>query len=322
MKVITYSKNIFIPITDFCINECSYCKFRSDLEIAGIMKLEQIKSHLFAAKSAGCKEVLFSCGTQPDKSVKFRQRFRSETGYNSVVELVTAACQKALEIGLIPHTNLGVIDFEALEILAEYNGSMGLMLETTAKVAAHCYSSTKDPSTRLEFIAQAGQLKIPFTTGLLVGIGEEKKDRINSLQALSDLHNKYGHLQEVIIQPVKSTKKGLAGVSLVQLQQLIGLAREIMPPEVAIQVPPNLEIENLKGLIESGVSDLGGISSLTDDYINPEYKWPQLEQLKEELEPKYQLRERLPIYSHFLQEEWLRKRVQVSLQREGWQNGL
>ncbi|MGM0472408.1 MAG: 7,8-didemethyl-8-hydroxy-5-deazariboflavin synthase subunit CofG [Bacillota bacterium] len=312
MSSITFSKNVFIPLTHCCSNHCTYCNFRRSLDTDQIMDLTTISSLLKQAKAAGCKEALFTLGTQPHRVEGFSEHLAEETGFTNIYELLIASCQRALEIGILPHSNLGVVDQEILTRVRKYNASLGLMLESTAKLSAHKDSPTKDPKQRLEFIELAGQLQIPLTTGLLLGIGESTQDRRESLYHLRRLQQQFGHLQEVILQPVKDSK--FQSPSQAELKSLITQARQILPSEVAIQVPPNLE--QVEELIAAGVSDLGGISPLTIDYINPEYEWPQIAELRARIDQP--LVERLPIYQRYLTQDWVAKPVWECLQREGW----
>ncbi|AGB42228.1 7,8-didemethyl-8-hydroxy-5-deazariboflavin synthase, CofG subunit [Halobacteroides halobius DSM 5150] len=316
MKTVTYSKNIFIPLTNACYNNCNYCQFKKPLSKANITSLAQIKATLKQAKQAGCKEVLFTCGSKPRKVAGFKEKLKLETGFKSLFDLLVAACQQALEIGLLPHSNLGVISKEKLQKLARYNASLGLMLETTADVNAHTQSPTKKPVFRKKLISTAGQLKIPFTSGLLLGIGESRQDRIDSLIELKKLQTTYGHLQEIILQPVDPPiDTEITTPSIRVLIDTLELARKILPEEVALQVPPNLV--DLNQVISYFIDDIGGISPLTIDYINPEHKWPAIERLQTRF-PEIKFQERLPVYSQYLTTEWLKEPVWNCLQSEGW----
>ncbi len=316
MKKITYSRNIFIPLTTACNNNCSYCNYRQKINQAKIISLTEIENLLEKAAQVGCKEVLFTSGSQPENCPGFKEKLQDKTGFNSIIEFAINACQQALELGLLPHSNLGLLAKNHLEELAKYNASLGLMLETTALVKAHQDSPTKDPQQRLKMIRQAGELKIPFTSGILIGIGENKRDRIESLKQLRDLSNQYGHLQEVIIQPVKSAQDTeLESPGQTTLIETIRLAQEILPREVAIQTPPNLV--ELKTAIKAGVDDLGGISPLSKDHINPEHNWPKIKKLKEQF-PRINFQERLAVYPEFIDKKWLAKPVWNCLKEKGW----
>jgi FO synthase subunit 1 len=208
-------------------------------------------------------------------------------------------------MGLLPHTNAGVLCDEELKALSPYNASMGLMLETTARLEAHAESPGKRPEARLDFIERAGRQKIPLTTGILVGIGEALEDRRESLRSIADLHHAYGHVQEVIIQPLEpKPRTPMAEASPpgeAELLQAVAMARAILPEEVAVQVPPNL-VDPLP-FAQAGASDLGGISPLTPDWINPNRPWPDLEDLRRRL-AGYRLRERLAVYPRYVHKGW------------------
>lgn len=304
MRPVTYSKNVFIPVTDLCRNRCGYCSFRREPGEARIIRRFEAQSLMAKAAAEGCSEALFSLGESPWEVEGF-SRLASAAGITDLVDYLVELCELALEHGLLPHTNAGVLSEEHLRKLAPYNASMGLMLETTAFVKAHADSPGKRPSTRQEFIARAGSLRIPFTTGILVGIGESRDDRRASLQAIADLHRSFGHIQEVIVQPLdpkaKTALEAAPRPNMDAVRETVKTAREILPESVALQIPPNL-IDPLP-LVEAGASDLGGISAVTPDWINPERPWPDIEDLRRRLSG-YDLRERLPVYPRFVKMGW------------------
>jgi FO synthase subunit 1 len=258
----------------------------------------------------GCSEALISMGERPWEAAGFGVA-AAEAGISDIMHHLLELCQISLDMGLLPHTNAGVLSDDDLRMLSLYNASMGLMLETTAEVEAHAESPGKRPKERLDFIERAGRLKIPFTTGILVGIGESWEDRRDSLAAIADLHNTYGHIQEVIIQPLDpKPKTPMATASRPgdgELLQTVALARSILPGEVAVQVPPNL-VDPLP-FVRAGASDLGGISPLTPDWINPERPWPDLADLRRRLKG-YRLRERLAVYPRYVQKGWYGRRTE------------
>jgi 7,8-didemethyl-8-hydroxy-5-deazariboflavin synthase, CofG subunit len=214
-------------------------------------------------------------------------------------------CRKSIDFGVLPHTNAGILTYDEMARLRPFNASMGLMLETTAHIPAHASSKGKDPAIRLGMIEDAGKLRIPFTTGLLLGIGETIKDREESLLAIRDLHKKYGHIQEIIIQnfcPKQGTPMAhnpVPGTN--EICATIQMAREILQKDIAIQIPPNLA--DASSLISCGVDDLGGISPITIDYINPEHPWPAFDELRT-IVGKAQLCERLCIYPQYIKKGW------------------
>ena len=272
------------------------------------MPVDEIIPILENGKKAGCTEALFTFGEYAEEVLEY-QEWLNELGYSTTVEYVAKLCEAAIEIGLLPHANAGILDTHQLKILKPLNASLGLMLETTAKLdspdGAHNNCAGKDPAVRLDAIKAAGKLKIPFTTGILIGIGETVDDRIGSLRAISNIHKKYGHIQEVIIQnfmPKPDTPMSHHKPPTEQeMVQAVSLARDILPDEVAIQVAPNLIDPSL--LIQSGASDLGGISPTTIDWINPEAQWPSVSKLQE-MVGNTLLRERLPIYPQYIEKEW------------------
>lgn len=303
---VTFCRNVFIPVTNVCRNKCGYCTFRRDPGDPGakLMKIEDIVPILEDGKKAGCTEVLFTFGEYAEEMPIYRE-WLQELGYSSTIEYICELCRIAIDKGLLPHTNAGVLNYSELEQLKPFNASMGLMLETTADIAAHEGSPGKTPSKRIKTIRYAGELNIPFTTGILVGIGETLDDRINSLLTIAELHEEYEHIQEVIIQNFKPKPDTLMYdmpcPTEEEMMQAILIAREILPRDVAIQVAPNL-IDPYT-LIQCGASDLGGISPTTIDWINPESEWPSISELVETLQG-IELKERLPIYPQYIKREW------------------
>jgi len=296
---VSYSNNVFIPITNLCRNLCSYCGFRRDPnDGAWFMSPEEVIELAKRAKVAGCSEALITLGEQPDVHAEAREKLE-EFGYKNTVDYLTEICKQILELGLLPHTNAGTLDERELLHLRRYNASMGLMLECAAELPVHRNSPSKDPKLRLEVIEAAGKLRIPFTTGLLVGIGESFNDRVRSLLEIKNLHERYGHIQEIIIQPFApkpdTPMAECAGPSEAELLATVEMARSLMP-EMSIQVPPNL-VSNVGRFLLAGANDLGGISSVTPDFINPERPWPTIEEIEMTIKSVgFLSRERLPIY--------------------------
>jgi FO synthase subunit 1 len=276
------------------------------------MRVEEVKDVLVGADAT---EALFTCGERPDSYDEFRS-WLNDIGYSNFIDYLCDLCGMAIELGLLPHTNTGVLTYGELSKLRSVNASMGLMLETTAKLEAHRDSPGKAPDLRLKTIEDAGRLRIPFTTGILVGIGESWDDRIDSLLAISDLHERYSHIQEVIIQPFTPkpfTPMGSHRTPTIDtMKKVVAIAREILPQEIAIQVPPNLI--PVYELILNGANDLGGISQKTVDHINPESRWPSVEEL-EEMVHGIPLRERLPIYPAFIEKKWYSRRIGELIER-------
>jgi FO synthase subunit 1 len=320
--LITYSRNVFIQVTNLCRNRCGYCAFRRDLSQARIIPRAEALYLLEHGAIEGCTEALFSMGESPWEVRSFCT-LTASAGISDLMDYLAELCELALEHGLLPHTNAGVLSDDDLARLAPYNASMGLMLETTAEVAAHHDSPGKSPSRRLSFIAKAGMLRIPFTTGILVGIGESWNDRAASLKAIADLHKSYGHIQEVIIQPLDPKPGTLMSSSsppsIGELRDVVRLARSMLPSDVAVQIPPNL-VDPLP-LVEAGANDLGGLSSVTPDWINPDRHWPKIDELRLRLKG-YDLVERMPIYPRYVLQGWYGRRTARLIEMLAGEDGL
>jgi len=304
MKTLTYSKNIFLPVTDLCRNRCGYCSFKKELKDAHLISRSRALLLLEQGSHAGCSEALFTMGERP-WSVPGFEKILANAGVADLLDYLVELCELALEFGLLPHSNVGLLEQEDLRRLQPYNASMGLMLETTALLDVHATSPGKRPDLRLQYMAMAGRLRIPFTTGIMVGIGESMQDRIEALSKIAHLHKTFGHIQEVIIQPL-DPKPGTAledapRPEMMDIYRTVEAARIILPPEVAIQVPPNLV--DPRPLLRAGANDLGGISAVTVDCINPGRPWPDEEELHHTL-LDYNLRERLPVYPRFIAMDW------------------
>ena len=309
---ITYSKKVFIPLTQLCRDYCRYCTFRRDPDHHGLhtMTPDDVRATVRAAEKLGCTEALFSLGDKPELVFPEMRQMLRGLGYHSTLHYLEAMCELVLrESALLPHPNPGLMSSEWLKRLAAVSPSMGLMLESTSAAlgapgAAHDNAPDKVPAKRLRTIRKAGELNIPFTTGLLIGIGETSADRVDTLLAISELHRRYGHIQEVIIQnfraksdiPMRHWPEPTRG----EMLRTIAVARLLMP-DMNIQAPPNLSAPYYDDLLDAGINDWGGVSPLTPDFINPERPWPHLEQLRLRTEAKgHQLRQRLPVYPEFL----------------------
>lgn len=336
----TFSKKVFIPLTNLCRNRCGYCIFRKEpwAPEAGVLTPEQVLQIARRGQESGCKEALFCLGDKPEEThEEARKRLRS-LGYETTLDYLVDLCALVLkETGLLPHTNAGVINEAGLRRLKLVNASLGLMLENVSQRLCgeggpHQFSPDKDPRVRLAMIEDAGKLKIPFTTGLLIGIGETVKERVASLFALKELHDKYGHIQEIIIQnflPKPGTPMAsYPPPTLDDMLRTIAVARLIFQGTTNIQVPPNLNLHWHELYLFAGVNDWGGISPVTRDLINPTNPWPQVTGLKMVTEwAGFQLRERLPIYPEYVGtqfmpqalESWIRPLVDENgYVRDGW----
>jgi FO synthase subunit 1 len=316
-RIITFSRNVFLPLTSVCRNRCGYCCFRTPVQEGCLMAPEEVEKTLQVGAAAGCTEALFTFGEHPEEEPGFLGYLR-QTGYTTILAYCKAMCRKSIACGVLPHTNAGILTYEEMEQLRTVNASMGLMLETTASIPAHISSPGKDPHIRLGMLEDAGKLKIPFTTGLLLGIGETMADREESLLAIRDIHKKYGHIQEIIIQnfcPKPGTPMAHYPVpGTDEICTTIRLAREILPEGIAIQIPPNLI--DAASLISCGVDDLGGVSPVTIDYVNPEHPWPAIEALKT-IVGDAQLRERLCIYPQYIKKGWYHPDLEPLINRLG-----
>ena len=310
--VITYSRKVFIPLTNLCRDYCGYCTFRRDPGQRGAhtMTPEEVLAVAKAGERLGCSEALFSLGDKPEMLFPEMRATLGKLGYKSTLHYLEAMCELVMrETSLLPHPNPGLLSAEWISRLSAVSPSMGLMLETTsegllAPGAAHDNAPDKLPSKRLRTIEEAGKQGVPFTTGILIGIGESTEDRVNSLLAIRELHERHGHVQEVIIQnfrvkpgiPMHASPEPGRGDML----RTIAVARLLMP-KVNIQAPPNLSDPDYEELLDAGINDWGGVSPFTPDFINPERPWPQLRELDERTRSKgFQLRQRLPVYPEFL----------------------
>ena len=310
--VITYSRKVFLPLTNLCRDYCGYCIFRRNPGDPGAhtMTPEEVLTAARAGEKLGCTEALFSLGDKPELLFPGMRDTLRHLGYKSTLHYLEAMCELLLrETTLLPHPNPGLLSAEWIRRLAAVAPRMGLMLESTNRAllapgAAHDNAPDKLPAKRLRTIEDAGKQGVPFTTGLLIGIGETLEDRVDTLIAIRDLHDRYGHIQEVIVQNFRAKPDiPMARVpepSQGEMLRAVAVARLLMP-NVNIQAPPNLNAPYYEELIDAGINDWGGISPLTPDFINPEKPWPHLEQLRLRTESKgQQLRQRLPVYPEFL----------------------
>jgi 7,8-didemethyl-8-hydroxy-5-deazariboflavin synthase CofG subunit len=333
--VITYSRKVFIPLTNLCRDYCGYCTFRRDPSQPGAhtMTPDQVLEVARAGEKMGCTEALFSLGDKPELRFPEMRAILRRLGYRSTLHYLEAMCELVLrETTLLPHPNPGLLSPEWIARLAAVSPSMGLMLETTsskllASGAAHDNAPDKVPAKRLRTIEEAGKQSIPFTTGLLIGIGETLDDRVDALIAIRELHRRYGHIQEVILQNFRSKPdipmRDWPEPTRNEMLRTVAVARLLMP-DVNLQAPPNLSAPYYDELLDAGINDWGGISPLTPDFINPEKPWPHLGQLQSRTEAKgYTLRQRLPVYPEFLaaiatRSGLLAEKVKAAADREGY----
>ena len=299
---LTFARNVFVPLTTACRYTCTYCTYYDVPGEASLLSPEEVRERCRVGADAGCTEALFTFGDEPDDRYTEIHAQLGEWGFDSVHDYLYRACEIALEEGLLPHSNPGDLTEAQFAALREVNASMGVMLETTADVDAHSGGRRKTPGQRLNTIRAAGRAGVPFTTGLLVGIGETWRDRAESLLAIRELHERYGHVQEVIIQNVVPNERSdFDQPSVDTMRRAVAMARAALPEEISVQVPPNLSPTG--DLIDCGVDDLGGVSPITDDYINPDYAWPALDELNSIADDAgLPLHERLPVYDRYLPE--------------------
>jgi FO synthase len=312
-RSVSYSKKVFIPLTHLCRDFCDYCTFRADPE-AGVqpyMLPDEVLAVAEAGRAAGCKEALFSMGDQPERVFPEAKQFLGKLGFDRTLDYLAAMSELVLEqTGLLPHSNPGLMGADDVRRLRESNVSIGLMLECSSPRLgrpgeAHSKAPDKAPSLRMQTIENAGQLSMAFTTGILIGIGETREERVDALLAIRGAHEKYGHIQEVIIQPFRAkpgTRMALSKEpSTEDLQRTIAVARLVLGGKMNLQSPPNLLSENYPDLLRSGINDWGGISPVTSDFINPEAVWPEIPLLAARTAAAgFVLRERLAIYPEFL----------------------
>jgi 7,8-didemethyl-8-hydroxy-5-deazariboflavin synthase len=313
---LTFARNVFVPLTTACRYTCTYCTYFDPPGEASLLSPEEVREILETGAEAGCTEALFTFGDDPDDRYTAIHDRLSEWGHDSIHSYLRETCELALDVGILPHSNPGDQTREQMAEVADVNASMGVMLETTADVAAHGGPRTKSPGQRLDTIRTAGDLGVPFTTGILVGIGEGWRHRAESLLAIRALHERYGHVQEVIVQPVSNNERWREGSpDLETLRRATAMARATLPAEISVQVPPNLA--PARDLLDCGVDDLGGVSPVTADHINPDYAWPALEELEEIAEAGgVPLRERLPTHERYLEADWLSERIREAIEAE------
>ncbi len=337
MSVVTYSPKVFVPLTKLCRDVCHYCTFAQPPRRGerAYMSGDEVLAVARAGAEAGCHEALFTLGDKPERRYRAARDELAELGCETTIEYLARMAGLVLsEAGLLPHLNPGVMTREDLLLLRPVSASMGLMLESTSlrlaeKGMPHHGSPDKLPEARLETIRLAGELAIPFTTGILIGIGETRDERLEALEAIAALHVRHGHIQEVIVQNFRA-KPGTKMVShpepsLAELIWTARAAREILPADVHLQVPPNLSYDEFPRLLESGIDDWGGVSPVTIDHVNPEAPWPEIERLRAATEEHgFELAPRLPIYPEFVTdlERWADPCVAQEIRRHADASGL
>ena len=319
-KILTYSKNVFVPVTQICRNKCGYCTFKYEPgEGPLFMSPDEVVDMAKKGAELGCTELLFVTGDKPELKYPVYKEALKKLGYETTADYLIAMGEAGLKENIFPHTNLGLATSEELFSFRQSNPSMGLMLENISprllkKGQAHHGCPDKVPRQRMKTMELAGEHRIAWTSGILVGIGENWEERIDSLIALRELGERYGHLQEIIIQNF-SPKPGILmekypPPSFIDMLKLVAIARLIFGEQMNLQIPPNLNPETYPMFINAGINDLGGVSPLTIDYVNPEAPWPKLELMNNMVEELgFTLRERLPVYPEFIDKEFIEQGV-------------
>ncbi|MYA17796.1 MAG: 7,8-didemethyl-8-hydroxy-5-deazariboflavin synthase subunit CofG, partial [Gammaproteobacteria bacterium] len=312
LNVVTYSRKIFIPLTHLCRDVCHYCTFAqtpSKLDNP-YMELDAVLEVARHGAEMGCKEALFTLGEKPELRYRAAREWLASHGYSTTLEYLHDAAKAVFEeTGLLPHLNPGNMTPEEVAALRPVSPSMGIMLESasdrlTEKGMPHYGSPDKVPAVRLKTLADAGEARIPFTTGILIGIGETRRERVESLLAIRQMHERHGHIQEIIVQNFRAkpgTKmRSAPEPDLDELLWTIAIARIVFGPEMSVQAPPNLSHGVLSQIVAAGINDWGGVSPLTPDFVNPEAPWPHLDELARETAiAGKELHERLTIYPRF-----------------------
>jgi FO synthase len=334
---VTYSRKVFVPLTHLCRDACGYCTFAwpPKADVPAYLSPDQVLAIARAGAAAGCREALFTLGDRPEERYPAARTWLEERGYASTLEYLRAVAILVIEeTGLVPHLNPGVLSWQELATLKQVSGSMGLMLESvstrlTERGGPHHHAPDKDPAVRLRTIEDAGRLAIPFTSGLLIGIGETALERIDTLLALRDAHRRYGHLQEVIVQNFRAkpdtAMRHHPEPTFDELLATVATARVLLGPTVHLQAPPNLSPLDHPRILDAGIDDWGGISPVTPDHVNPEAPWPALAALEAvSAERGFVLTERLCAYPEYvvLPDPWVAGRMRAPLAALAGPDGL
>jgi FO synthase len=334
-KLVTYSPKVFIPLTKLCRDVCHYCTFAQPPRRGerAYLAIDEVLEIARAGEAAGCREALFTLGDKPELRYRAAREELAALGCETTLDYLRRAAAAVLaETSLLPHLNPGVLTREDVRVLRPVSASMGAMLETTserlsARGGPHFGSPDKAPAARLATIAAAGEERVPFTTGVLIGIGETRGERLAALRAIRDLAELYGHVQEVIVQNFRA-KPGtrMAAAPEPPLDELlwtIAVARLVLGAEVHVQAPPNLSYEDFPRLLDAGIDDWGGISPVTIDHVNPEAPWPEVDRLRAATESRgLELAPRLAVYPEWSSEEWVDRAVLPAVLRAGDAVGL
>jgi FO synthase len=334
-NLVTYSPKVFIPLTKLCRDVCHYCTFAHPPRRGerAYMTIDEVLAVARTGAAVGCREALFTLGDKPELRYRVAREELEALGCETTLDYVARAAEAVLcETGLLPHLNPGVLTREDAARLRQASASMGLMLETTsdrlsARGGPHFGSPDKLPASRLETLAAAGEERVPFTTGLLIGIGESRMERIDALLAIRTLAERYGHVQEVIIQNFRAkpgTRMAAAPEpALEELLWTIAVARILLGPRAHVQAPPNLSYDGFPRLLDAGIDDWGGVSPVTIDHVNPEAPWPDVDRLRSATEGRgLELAPRLPVYPEWISGEWIDPGVMPAVLRASDSLGL
>jgi FO synthase len=315
-RTITYSRKVFIPLTNLCRQKCGYCTFARGPNdpIAHTMTPDEVLSVARAGKRQGCKEALFSLGERPEEIYEGVREDLARFGHRTMSSYLREMCDLVLrETGLLPHSNQGIMEPEEIAALRGVNASMGMMLETVSmrlheRGMAHYNCPGKIPAERLATMRAAGEQKVAWTTGILIGIGETREERVDSLLAIRDLHEEFGHIPEVIVQNFRVKDdirmRQAEEPSVFEMLRTIATARLLLGGEMNIQAPPNLTPEAHGTYLLAGINDWGGISPVTKDFINPERTWPIITELRDTCaDAGFELRERLGLYPEYITDD-------------------
>ncbi|MGB6463715.1 MAG: 7,8-didemethyl-8-hydroxy-5-deazariboflavin synthase CofG [Nitrosotalea sp.] len=309
-RIVTYSRKVFFNLINLCRDTCSYCTYKSEPgeSKTSMMSKQDISSLASVGSNHKCTEALFVTGERPEQKYDEARMWLKENGFTSTAEYLVHASEIALNAGLFPHTNAGNLTKSEMSQLKKTNPSLGVMLENSSerlgkKGMPHEFAPSKNPRARIHVLENAGELSIPMTTGLLIGIGESPFEIIDSVFAIKSIHQKYGHIQEIILQnfqPKSDTMmQNVPGPEERYFKTMVALTRLIMP-EMNIQIPPNLSPNSYPDFLQTGINDWGGISPITPDYVNPEFSWPSIDIVQKNCENAgFELRARFPVYPEF-----------------------
>ncbi|MDE1815110.1 MAG: 7,8-didemethyl-8-hydroxy-5-deazariboflavin synthase CofG [Thaumarchaeota archaeon] len=309
-SVVTYSRKVFFNLINLCRDTCSYCTYKAEPGDAKIsmMSKQDIANLVLVGKNYKCTEALFVTGERPEQKYTEAKIWLGKNGFASTAEYLIHASEMALDAGLFPHTNAGNLTKSEMNQLRKTNASLGVMLENASerlvgKDMPHEFAPSKNPKARIRVLENAGELSIPMTTGLLIGIGESPFELIDSIFAIKSIHQKYGHIQEIILQNFQpkpdTVMRDAPRPEEKYFKILVALTRLIMP-EMNIQIPPNLSPNSYSEFLQTGINDWGGISPITPDYVNPEFSWPSIDTVEKNCRNSgFELRARFPVYPEF-----------------------